>query len=408
MIWGKEPLCTLATPVVQWVDFGSTPAKSVNVVSESEITAVAPPGTGTVDITTRDAYAVGSSPIVAGDAFSYGPLIDKTRPTLTTIASPGISLGTSVHDAATLAKGQSPSGTITFKLYGPNDESCSKPPAFTSAPVTVSGNGAYESPAFTPSAAGTYHWTAGYSGDANNESASTACGDPSESVTVAKASPTLTTTASPGISLGTSMHDAATLAKGQNPGGTITFKLYGPNDESCSKAPAFASSLVTVSGNGTYESPAFTPSATGTYRWIVSYSGDASNEGVASACEEPSEQVIVRTRPIEVPASVRRLRWSFGRILGRHTILAHIGVVACSNATPPRIQARIKERARSAVITIIAKFSAYTLERCLKIRGRISKRIKLARPVFGLALYDGSTSPPRRRWPPRPTRMHLG
>lgn len=71
-IWGKGPLCTLARPVVQWVDFGSTPAKSVNIVSESEITAIAPPGTGTVDVTIKDAHPLGSSPVTLGDRFSYG------------------------------------------------------------------------------------------------------------------------------------------------------------------------------------------------------------------------------------------------------------------------------------------------------------------------------------------------
>ena len=293
VIWGEEPLCSLATPVLQWVDFGSTPAESVNIVSGSEITAVAPPGAGTVDVTTRDAHGVGSSLITPGDRFSYGPASAKVSPTLATTASPAISLGASVHDTATLADGQSPGGVITFKLYGPNDSSCSNPPAFVSAPVSVAGN-------------------------------------------------------------------------------------------------------------GTYESPAFTPSAPGTYRWTASYSGDASNEGVAAACNEPSERMNVRTNPVEVPASIRRLRWSFGQILGRRTVLVRVGVGTCSRDTFPRIHARIRERVRSAVVTLIAHFPAYRLEehqRCPKIRGRISKRIKLARPVSGLTLYDGSTSPPRRRWP---------
>ena len=74
-VWGKEPLCTLAQNVVSWVDFGSTQAKSVNVVSESEITAVAPAGTGTANVTVRG--VVGPSPITPGDQFSYGtPVIE--------------------------------------------------------------------------------------------------------------------------------------------------------------------------------------------------------------------------------------------------------------------------------------------------------------------------------------------
>jgi uncharacterized protein YjbI with pentapeptide repeats len=46
--------------------------------------------------------------------------------------------------------------------------------------VTVSGNGSYTTPAgTTPAQAGTYWWTASYSGDANNSPAATNCGDES-------------------------------------------------------------------------------------------------------------------------------------------------------------------------------------------------------------------------------------
>jgi hypothetical protein len=49
--------------------------------------------------------------------------------------------------------------------------------------VAVTGNGSYATPAgFTPTAAGTYWWTASYSGDTANNPAATACGD--ESVTI--------------------------------------------------------------------------------------------------------------------------------------------------------------------------------------------------------------------------------
>jgi alpha-tubulin suppressor-like RCC1 family protein len=75
LIWAKEPLCTLGFYVVKSVDFGSTAATSFNVVSGSEIAAVAPPGAGTVNVTVRG--MVGSSPITLADQFSYGtPLVE--------------------------------------------------------------------------------------------------------------------------------------------------------------------------------------------------------------------------------------------------------------------------------------------------------------------------------------------
>jgi len=113
--------------------------------------------------------------------------------------------------------------------------------------------------------------------------------------TVAKALPTLTTEASGPITLGGSIADTATLVGGHSPGGTITFRAYGPDDEACAAAPAYTSAAVPVSGNGAYASaPAFTPAAPGTYRFTASYSGDAENEAAVSPCNAASESVTVR------------------------------------------------------------------------------------------------------------------
>ncbi len=51
------------------VKFGLNNAESFNVESDTEITAVAPAGTGTVDVTIES--VVGTSPLVPGDQFSY-------------------------------------------------------------------------------------------------------------------------------------------------------------------------------------------------------------------------------------------------------------------------------------------------------------------------------------------------
>ena len=75
-----------------------------------------------------------------------------------------------ITDVATLTGGDNPSGSITWKLYGPNDASCSGTP-LTTAAVPVSGDGPYTSPPLTPSTAGTYQWVATYSGDTNNTAA---------------------------------------------------------------------------------------------------------------------------------------------------------------------------------------------------------------------------------------------
>ena len=113
----------------------------------------------------------------------------KASPSLSTQASAGIALGATVKDTATLAGGTSPTGTITFKLYGPADGTCTGTPVSTSA-TTVSGNATYNSASYTPTQLGTYHWIASYSGDASNNSTAGTCGTSGESVTVIAASPT--------------------------------------------------------------------------------------------------------------------------------------------------------------------------------------------------------------------------
>ena len=82
--------------------------------------------------------------------------------------------------------------------------------------------------------------------------------------------------------------DTATLTGGFSPTGTITFDLYAPGG-----VVPIDTENVSVSGNGTYTTPAgytlpTTGTVTGTYQWVVTYSGDANNNGVASASgDEP-------------------------------------------------------------------------------------------------------------------------
>ena len=103
----------------------------------------------------------------------------KASPAISTSPGPGGPLGTTVRDTAILSGGSSLTGTIEFKLYGPSAApNCSAALQADDETVNVNGNGAYTTPAgFTPSQAGTYWWTASYSGDANNNPAATSCGD---------------------------------------------------------------------------------------------------------------------------------------------------------------------------------------------------------------------------------------
>ncbi len=111
------------------------------------------------------------------------------------------------------------------------------------------------------------------------------------------ASPKLNTTVTGGsqsganitVPRGTSIKDIATLSEGANPGGTITFDLYGPNDVNC--GTSLANTVVNVTGNGSYSSTAFPVTNLGIYRWSVSYSGDPANHMANEGCGQETASV---------------------------------------------------------------------------------------------------------------------
>ncbi|HEX3824690.1 MAG TPA: Ig-like domain repeat protein [Mycobacteriales bacterium] len=218
-------------------------------------------------------------------------VVSQATPTTTNQASGTVSVGNTVSDTATLSGGANPTGTVTFDLYGSGDTSCSKTPAFT-ASKNVTGNGTVSSGTFTAATAGTYRWTAAYSGDTNNAGSATSCNSAHSTTTVSQATPTITNQGSGTVSVGSTVSDTATLSGGANPTGTVTFDLYGPNDASCSTTPVF-SATKNVAGNGDLSSGTFAPTTPGTYRWIATYGGDYSNAGSATNCTDPDGSVTV-------------------------------------------------------------------------------------------------------------------
>lgn len=218
----------------------------------------------------------------------------KATPALTTTATAGpVTVGDKIHDVAHLSGGFGTlGGTITFKVFAPSDASCQTPIAVT-PDANVNGAGDYTSSDYTSSAVGTYNWIAHYSGDANNNSLDTACGDSNESSAVQEASPAISTTPSPAPTavLGATLNDSATLSGGYNPTGTILFALYAPNTN-CTGTPAWATDpQITVNGNGTYSTNSgFSALIAGIWNWKATYSGDANNNTTSGKCgDEPVE-----------------------------------------------------------------------------------------------------------------------
>jgi hypothetical protein len=139
-------------------------------------------------------------------------------------------------------------------------------------------------------------------------STSSACFDPS----ILRSTSTIVTTAT-NAQVGSAITDTAVLtgtthnvtpvgaqaAVAGSAGGTITFNLYGPGNTTCTAPAIYTSPAITVHGNGTYGPTSFTPTqGPGTYRWIATYSGDATNNGATELCGAAGETSTVSAAPV--------------------------------------------------------------------------------------------------------------
>jgi hypothetical protein len=110
-------------------------------------------------------------------------IVGQAGPSLGSLSAPGSGTAGTLIDkssiSAVLSGGASPTGTVTFKVFGP---SSTAPTDCTTGGTTVgtasvSGNTTYHpSAGFTPPSAGDYWWYASYGGDSSNNSASSTCG----------------------------------------------------------------------------------------------------------------------------------------------------------------------------------------------------------------------------------------
>jgi large repetitive protein len=248
---------------------------------------------------------------------AYTNTFTPATPGVATTASAGgvISGSLKIHDTAQVGPGYRPTGTVEFRLY--DNATCSGSPVVdeTTLSSTIQNPNnldtiSVDSPELnaTDLGPGTYHWVARYGGDANNGATSwpaandAACNDPAEDVTIDPASPQVSTQVNDPdqrIGLGHSITDTATLSSDAvSPTGTMTFKVYGPTDAqepSCIDEGPNANLVATFSDvaqsqDGSWTSPAFTPSAVGHYVFVASYSGDKNNNPDSGSCSDSTEQ----------------------------------------------------------------------------------------------------------------------
>jgi hypothetical protein len=258
----------------------------------------------------------GSSDSSATECFTVNPV----TPTLATTASDDVNLGSAVSDSAALGDtatqpanpvinltgtpGAAAGGTITFTLYGPSDTACGTL-VHTSGPVTVSGNGTYNTPdpQFVPAQPGTYHWVAMYSGSSPNTIGTThnaTCTDSNEDVTVTSV-PSSMTTAQTWVP-----NDSATISAPAGTGnlaGTVSFALYASGD--CSGTAIYSLPDAAVSGASPQTVSTLNTAAqaaSGSFSWLVSYdSTNAAQQDIPASCHETSALTITNGGTITSP-----------------------------------------------------------------------------------------------------------
>jgi len=204
-------------------------------------------------------------------------VIGKNHPSIATLLSTSAaSIGDTVNDSASLTGATNDAGgTVTYTVY--TDSSCTAN-ARAAGTKTVTNGVVPNSNGLVFNSAGAFYWQAVYSGDANNQSATSPCTD--EQLVVGKNQPSVVTAQN------VIPNDTFTLSGATgNAGGSVTFWLYAPGDTTCSGAVQLTQT-VAVSGNGAYATTnsSFVASTEGTWRWRSTYSGDANNLSAVSAC----------------------------------------------------------------------------------------------------------------------------
>jgi hypothetical protein len=248
----------------------------------------------------------GNSPNTNGTAGTCGDggetsIVKPNAPTIVTSATAGpVNLGAPLDDTATLGGTAlepdgvtNAQGTITFKLYGPETSAtCADADLKATVTIAVNGNGNYKASngtlaqggTLTPGA-GTYYWTASYSGDLPNTTAvSEGCGGDSESSVVQKLPTTI------GTAQSYYPNDTATITGSGTFDGKVSFELH--KNATCTDAAVYSESAVSLNGTGS-GSDAHTGNNTyaadagnsGPFYWKVTYSGDSTHKDVTSCVE---------------------------------------------------------------------------------------------------------------------------
>jgi hypothetical protein len=218
----------------------------------------------------------------------YTNHINKSPTIATTLSKSPVAIGESMHDSSSLSGASNPTGSVTYHAYA-GANTCSGTDLLNSTKTLNADGTVPDSANISFAAAGTYSFQAVYSGDANNNPATSVCS--TEQLVVSPNSPTIATQLSKSpVAINELMHDSATLTgKTSNAGGTVTYHAYaGAN--TCTGTDLL-NSTVNVNNGTVPNSADISFASAGTYSFQAVYSGDANNLGATSVCS--TEQLVV-------------------------------------------------------------------------------------------------------------------
>jgi hypothetical protein len=285
------------TAVSHWALSLTTPPCTVTSPNSGSSTGNATTGVVTVNLKEGENYTC-----------TFTNTHQQNTPGITTTLSATTgNIGDTVHDGSTLSGATSDAaGTVKYRVYSTttacNAGTYDTPGGTDAGSVTVAAGVIPDSNGVQFNDAGTYYWRAFYSGDANNDPASSGC---SEEILVISPNTThlSTTTNITSGSIGAELTDSAALTGAtSNAGGTISFYLFAPGatcmDTGTITGYAYSATGVPVTSNGTYSSAdatattgSNTATVAGTYTWSAVYTDGANNVSSHSSCG--SEDVVI-------------------------------------------------------------------------------------------------------------------
>ena len=224
------------------------------------------------------------------------------QPTIVTQVATGspFAIGSPVTDLATVSGTVgTPTGTVTFFLCSGSCPSSSTGGTQVGSAVTLNGSGQATSAQVNtstgsfptgPLAPGEYCFRVAYTPASGSQYApGTETDSSAECFSVAKASPTIATTANPTSgALNTTLQDSATLTGASNLDGTgsITFYLYAPGTTCATDGTGatYSETVSDITSSTASTTTGYVADQAGTWNWVAVFSGDGNNNGAHSAC----------------------------------------------------------------------------------------------------------------------------